>query len=62
MFHVTFVQIIIFDWLSGRQKGSILVKNVQKSSQKPYGECSRNLAHLHRTLPSTKVMFIILVG
>ena len=26
MFHRTFVQIGVFDWLSGRQKGSILVK------------------------------------
>ena len=26
MFHATFVQIRIFDWLSGRQKGSIFVK------------------------------------
>ena len=26
MFHITFVQISIFDWLSGRQKGSIFIK------------------------------------
>ena len=26
MFHITFVQIGVFDWLSGRQKGSIYVK------------------------------------
>ena len=26
MFHIIFVQIGIFDWLSGRQKGSIFVK------------------------------------
>ena len=26
MFHTTFVQIGVFDWLSGRQKGSIFVK------------------------------------
>ena len=26
MFHVTFVQLDIFDWLLGRQKGSIFVK------------------------------------
>ena len=26
MFHITFVQIGGFDWLSGRQKGSIFVK------------------------------------
>ena len=26
MFHITFVQIDVFYWLSGRQKGSIFVK------------------------------------
>ena len=26
MFHTPFVQIGVFDWLSGRQKGSIFVK------------------------------------
>ena len=26
MFHKTFVQIVVFDWLSGRQKVSIFVK------------------------------------
>ena len=26
MFHITFAQIGVFDWLSGRQKGSIFVK------------------------------------
>ena len=26
MFHMTFVQIDKFDWLSGRQKGSIFLK------------------------------------
>ena len=26
MFHITFVQIGVFDWLSGRKKGSIFVK------------------------------------
>ena len=26
MFHITFVQIGVFDWLSGQQKGSIFVK------------------------------------
>ena len=38
MFCITFVQIGVFDWLSGQQKGSIFVKNVKKSSsQKRYG-------------------------
>ena len=37
MFHMTFVQISEFDWLSGRQKGSVFVKMLKKtSSQKPY--------------------------
>ena len=26
MFHITFVQIGVFDWLLGRQKGSVFVK------------------------------------
>ena len=26
MFHITFVQIVVFDWLLGRHKGSIFVK------------------------------------
>ena len=26
MFHITFDQISVFDWLSGRQKGSIFIK------------------------------------
>ena len=30
MFHMTFVQIGIFDWLSGRQKGLIFVKMFKK--------------------------------
>ena len=37
MFHMTFVQMGEFDWLSGRQKGSLFVKMFKKSSsQKPY--------------------------
>ena len=32
MFHITFVQIGVFDWLSGRQNGSIFVKMFKKSS------------------------------
>ena len=58
-FHMTFVQIGVFDWLSGRQKGSIFEKMFKKSSsQKPYGGCSGNLAYLLRTLPSTKLCFL----
>ena len=29
MFHITFVQISVFDWLLGRQKGSIFVKIIK---------------------------------
>ena len=32
MFHITFVQIGVFDWLSGRQKRVNFRKNVLKSS------------------------------
>ena len=32
MFHITFVQIGVFDWLSGRQKKVNFRKNVLKSS------------------------------
>ena len=32
MFHITFVQIGVFDWLSGRQKRNNFRKNVLKSS------------------------------
>ena len=30
MFYITFVQIGVFDWLSGRKKGSIFVKMFMK--------------------------------
>ena len=33
MFHITFVQIDVFDWLSGRQKGSIFVKMFKNFSE-----------------------------
>ena len=50
MFHITFVQIGVFDWLSGRQKGSIFVKMF------------KNLLLRNHKEPSTKVMFFISVG
>ena len=54
MFHIIFVQIGIFDWLSGRQKGSIFVKMFKNLLlRNPY---------LLRTLPSTKGLFFISVG
>ena len=32
MFHTTFVEIVEFDWLSGRQKGSIFAKMFKNNS------------------------------
>ena len=29
MFHITFVQIGVFDWLSGRQKAPIFIKMIK---------------------------------
>ena len=61
---MTFVQIGVFDWLSGRQRGSILVKmfknllllrNHKKDEAKTWHTCLR-------ILPSTKVMFFIPVS
>ena len=37
MFHITFVQIGVFDWLSGRQKRVNFRKNVLNFLRKPYG-------------------------
>ena len=47
MFHITFVQIVVFDWLSGRQKGSIfvkmfknlLLKNDMEDESEPWHTC-----------------------
>ena len=47
MFHITFVQVGVFDWLTGRQKGSIFVR-MFKNHKDDEAET--------RTLPSTKVM------
>ena len=35
MFHITFVQIGVFNWLSGRQKGSIFVKMFNQRTNGP---------------------------
>ena len=60
---MTFVQIGLFDWLSGRQKGSIFVKMFKNLLLRNHIEDeTETLAFLLRTLPSTKVMFFILVG
>ena len=47
MFHTTFVQIDVFDWLSGRQKGStfvkmfknLLLRNHKKDEAEPWYTC-----------------------
>ena len=58
---MTFVQIGVFDWLSGRQKGSICVKRFKNLLLRNRIEDEAE-TYLLRTLPSTKVMFFILVG
>ena len=35
MFHITFVQIGVFDWLSGRQKASIFIKMFNQRTNGP---------------------------
>ena len=64
MFHITFVQIGVFDWLSGRQKGSIFVKMFKNLLLRNHKEDEAETWHTYllRTLPSTKVMFFISVG
>ena len=62
MFHITFVQIGVFDWLSGRQKASIFIKmfknlllrNHMKDEAETWHTC---LGHY----PLQKVMFFISV-
>ena len=63
MFHITFVRISIFDWLSGRQKGSIFVKMFKNLLLRNRMEDEAETWHtcFNRTLPSTKVMFFISV-
>ena len=68
MFHITFVQIGVFDWLSGQQKGSIFVKMFKNLLLRKHKEDEAEtwLTCLgHYPLPgaaSTKVMFFISVG
>ena len=53
-FHMTFVQIGEFDWLSGLQKGSIFVKMFKNLLLRNHmGGLSRNLVYMLRTLAST---------
>ena len=62
MFHITFVQIGLFDWLSGRQKASIFVKMFKIFFSETIWRMKPKLAYLPRTLPSTKGMFFISIG
>ena len=56
---MTFVQIGVFDWLSGRQKGSIFVKKFKNLLLRNHIEDEAETWHscFNRTLPSTKVFF-----
>ena len=63
MFHITFVQIGVFDWLSGRQKASIFIKMFKNLLlRKRMEDEAETWQTLLRTLPSTKVLFFISVG
>ena len=63
MFHITFVQIGVFDWLLGRQKGSIFVKMFKNLLLRNHKEDEAQTWHTClRTLPSTKVMFFIFIS
>ena len=57
---MTFVQIGVFDWLSGRQKGSIFVKMFKNLLLRNHIEDEAETWHTcYRILPSTKVMFFL---
>ena len=45
MFHVTFVQIRVFDWLSGRQKGSIFIKMFKNPLLRKHNEDEAETLH-----------------
>ena len=57
MFYITFVQISVFDWLSGRQKVSIFVKmfknlllrNHMEDEAKTWHTCLGHLCFLFRS-------------
>ena len=62
MFHITFVQIGVFDWLSGRQKGSIfgkMFKNLLRNHMEDEGETWQTCLG-HYSLQ--KLCFFISVG
>ena len=56
---MTFVQIGEFDWLSGRQKGSIFVKMFKNRLLRNRRGMKLKLGIHVRTLASTKVVFFI---
>ena len=63
MFHITFVEIGAFDWLSGRQKSVNFHKNVKKSSSEKLMEDEAETWHTclgH--YPLQKLCFLISVG
>ena len=61
-FHMTFVQISEFDWLSGRQKGSIFVKTFKNLLLRNHiEEVAETLHTCLGHYPLQKVMFFILV-
>ena len=45
MFHITFVHIGVFDWLSGRQKGSIFVKKFKNLLLRNHKEDEAEIWH-----------------
>ena len=60
MFHITFVQIGVFDWLSGRQKGSIFVKMFKNLLLKNHKEDEAESWHTclgHLTLYKSYVFY-----
>ena len=63
MFHITFVQIGVFDWLSGRQKGSFFVKMFKNLLlRKPMEDEAETLHTCLGHCPPQKLCFFILVG
>ena len=63
MFRITFVQIGVFDWLSGRQKGSIFIKMFKNLLLRNHMEDEGETWHIclgH--YPLQKICYFISVG
>ena len=63
MFHITFVQIGVFDWLSGRQKATIFIKMFKNLLLRNHMEDGAETWHTslgHH--PLQKLCFFLLVG